>query len=253
MFKTVIDKTTANLAREWDALAPVRYRQIESGEDLTFKHVLVPNMLVLAEEAAPINVLDAGCGVGIFTNHLAKKFPKVTGIDPSATSIKIARSHFENSAMFVNLTLEEFAFHCDSKFELVAANMVLMDVLNLDTFLAAAQYLLQPGGRLIFSITHPWFWPAYYGYENEPWFRYERETIIEAPFRISAQPFCGLASTHVHRPLEAYVSALRNAGFRLDQLREPKPASEIEKLYSERWKYPRYLLGSCIRSDIDTH
>lgn len=100
---------------------------------------------------------------------------------------------------------------------------------------------------MIFSISHPCFWPFYYGYAQEPWYRYDQEIIIESPFRITAEPDCNLASTHLHRPLEAYVRALVGENLSIEALHEPMPAPEIEALYSTPWAFPRYLFGICRR------
>jgi hypothetical protein len=128
--------------------------------------------------------------------------------------------------------------------------MVLMDVPDLDTFLTAAYHIVRPGGMFVFSVTHPWFWPRYYGYESEAWFNYNAEIFIESPFRISMQPDCGLVSTHVHRSLEAYVRALLSARFSIEMLREPMPSTEVAALYPMPWFYPRYLVGSARRSGV---
>lgn len=60
--------------------------------------------------------------------------------------------------------------------------MVLMDVLNLDSFLEGVARRLRKGGAFIFTMTHPCFWPEYYGYRNESWFRYNDDAIVESPF-----------------------------------------------------------------------
>ena len=112
--------------------------------------------------------------------------------------------------------------------------MVLMDVLWLDSFFRGLQARSYNGGALVFSITHPCFWPEHYGYASADWFRYERETIIESPFRISADRVGSLPSTHLHRPLSAYISALRRAGFILEMLEEPMPPLDVDAAYRAR-------------------
>jgi hypothetical protein len=62
MFRKVAQKSIAAIVAEWDALAPIRYQQIVSGEDLTFKHVLAPAILDLASGERANAVIDAGCG-----------------------------------------------------------------------------------------------------------------------------------------------------------------------------------------------
>jgi SAM-dependent methyltransferase len=247
MFRKVEKKSIAAITSEWDALAHIRLRQISSGTDLTFKHVLAPNIMRFASQEAAETIVDAGCGVGVLTSLLAKLGSTVIGIDPSAVSIAIARSHFGEMAEFSENTLEAYAQHNDAEADLVIANMVLMNVLDLRGFIGAARRVLRPGGAFIFSMSHPCFWPIYYGYAQEPWYRYDREIIIESPFRITAEPDCVLASTHLHRPLETYIRAFVGEGLFIEVLREPMPPPEIEALYSAPWEFPRYLFGICRR------
>jgi SAM-dependent methyltransferase len=169
----------------------------------------------------------------------------VVGVDASAESIKLAHSTFGTRVKFIHQTAEGHAKRNVAAYDLAIANMVLMDVLDLELFLSALHRMLRPDGVLIFSITHPCFWPQYYGYDREQWYRYDRELIIEAPFRITNAPDCPFLSTHIHRPLQSYMTALRRAGFGVDELCEPMPPQEIEVLYQSPWTSPRYLIGSC--------
>jgi SAM-dependent methyltransferase len=245
MFRELPKKSDAAIVAEWNALAPVRFDQITSGEDITFRHVLAPEIIRLVSLQGVSTILDAGCGVGVLSHMLAERGHRVTGIDPSERSIAIATSHFSDSVLFRALSIEAYADSRPSPADLIIANMVLMDVVNLASFLSAARSLLRSGGALIFSITHPCFWPAYYGYADEPWFCYKREIIIESPFRISAQQDCTLTSTHVHRPVEKYLQEFASSGMQLETLLEPIPDAGVQKMYSTAWKSPRYMVGLC--------
>ena len=245
MFRNVDAKTAAMTTSEWDALAPIRLQQITSGQDITYQHILVPSILDLVSGQAAVTAVDAGCGVGFLTDLLAEHAGGVIGVDPSAESIAIAREHFGKRVNFIQETLESFSEKNARSTDVVVANMVLMSVLDLNSFLTAAHRVLRPGGTLVFSMVHPCFWPSYYGYVHESWFRYDQELIVESPFKITAQPDCSLISTHVHRPLHAYVNAFRRALFSIEVLVEPMPSVEVDALYPEPWGYPRYLIGLC--------
>lgn len=247
MFRRIEKKSAAAIAAEWDALAPIRFKQMISGEDLTFNHVLAPAILGLASGERVKTVIDAGCGVGVLANLLAKQGNKVIGVDPSPESIAIARKHFGQSVNFFLGTLETYVANHREKVDLVVANMVLMDVQDLDVFIASARDILHPGGALVFSTTHPWFWPVYYGYANEPWFKYDQVTVFESPFRISAHPDLGLNSTQVHRPLTNYIKALTGAKFIIEAIYEPMPTPDVDAQYPKPWQFPRYLMGICRR------
>jgi 2-polyprenyl-3-methyl-5-hydroxy-6-metoxy-1,4-benzoquinol methylase len=248
MIRPVIRKEQSDISKEWDALAIMRRDQIIGGKDTSYTHFIVPNMISLLETVQAESILDAGCGVGILTAKLSEKAASVVGIDPSAKSIEIARNDESCRAKFSIFTLEEFALHSDRRFDAVVANMVLMDVLNLNAFLQAAHSVLNVGGRILFSMTHPCFWPEYRGYSNKHWFQYEKEILIEAPFVITEVQTNELSSTHFHRPLGVYLQTLIDVGFSIEKIIEPMPDLFVEKLYPEPWKKPRYIFGTAVKA-----
>jgi SAM-dependent methyltransferase len=236
-------KSHSELAREWDQLAEERHRQVSSGDDLSFEHVVVPTTWRLFEGADRAVVLDIGSGTGDFTARLAQVAGKVIAVEPSRVSMAVARRVCESieNVQFVESTLEEAATRLDGgRATAAVAVMTLMIAPNLRGFAKALARLLQPRALFVATITHPCFWPKYWGYEAEPWFRYEVETFIEAPFVISRRR-TDIWTTHVHRPLEQYVHIFAEEGFRLDELAEPMPSAEVHCLYPEPWLFPRFL------------
>lgn len=250
MFQRLNKKSSATISKEWDALASLRLQQIESGADVTYRNIILPNMLRLVNSERPLRILDAGCGVGFFCQVLTESSHIVTGIDPSGKSISLARSFSPNTLEFCVSTLEDYARRSSRTFDVVVANMVLMDVLHLTAFVSCARKMLHANGRFIFSITHPFFWPQYYGYAKENWFSYGKEIIIESPFRITAQQTCLLNSTHIHRPLQAYFHAFAQAGFLVKELLEPMPPPQVAAKYPAPWAGPRYLFGVCVPKSV---
>jgi len=236
-------KSFAEIVAEWDALAPIRLNHITDGTDVTYRRFIIPQMASLLGNVKHRNVLDAGCGVGFFANHISSRNCTVIAIDPSSTSIKVAREAFSKSIEFQVSSLEDFAENNSANFDAIVANMVLMDVLDLDSFLSAAKKVLAPGGTMIFSVTHPWFWPEYSGYANLDWFNYHQEIVIEAPFSITRAIESSFPSTHIHRPLNSYFAAFARAEMNVVTMMEPMPSSEVQSLYPVDWQYPRYLFG----------
>lgn len=237
------------LVREWDRLAETRHRQITSGIDTSYGLVSSTAMSLLPT-AQGAEWLDVGCGTGDLTARIVTALGvDVLGIDPSPKSIEIAKREYAriDGTAFEECFVEDFACreNAQGAYEVVVANMVLMDVVDLSSVVQSIASVLSPDGCLVFSITHPWFWPRYWGYEEEEWFEYKEEVFVKARFQVSKEstPFF---STHVHRPLESYVQELHRQGLLLDQLLEP--ATHVaSKGTMDQGQYPRYLVGRAMR------
>jgi 2-polyprenyl-3-methyl-5-hydroxy-6-metoxy-1,4-benzoquinol methylase len=219
-FDRVDPPNASQLAAEWDALGPIRATQIANRSDISYWTTTRPFVLgALIAHSAGLRVLDAGTGTGELASEMSRRGYEVTGIDPSKESVALA-SENEGDVTYVVSTLEAFADEKqDGVYDVVTANMVLMDVHDLGTFYGAAAQVLNAGGVLIATITHPFFWPAYWGYDKENWFSYLKETFVRGSFRTSSQE-TALVSTHVHRPIDLYMSAALGAGLNLLELRE---------------------------------
>ena len=241
--RRIESKSPSVIAAEWDRIALARHKQIVSGNDLSFNHVLMPTVVDFLQGCDLNRVIDLGCGTGELTGELARVSGEVSGVDLSPLSIEIAEETCcgTSNITFHATTVEGFAKRWTGQlFTTAVANMTLMTCLDLDSFVKAAAKLVAPKGHLISTITHPWFWPNYWGYDNADWFNYHREVVIEAPFRISAE-ITEHVTTHVHRPLSVYLNSLTRQGFLVDRILEPYPNEDIQALYPERWKFPRFL------------
>jgi SAM-dependent methyltransferase len=211
-------RSIAAIAAEWDQLAGIRARQIASGSDHSARSVLRPAVLRLLGRTT--SVVDVGCGTGWLTAVLTRHAREVVGVDVSSESIRLARRDVRKSKVkFVNMPIEKFAKSHPHFFTAAVANMTLGTVGKLSLVLAAVNQCLNKGGVFIVTIPHPCFWPLYWGYAEAPWFNYNKEIAIRAPFRIASEgtPF---ETTHVHRPLSQYIYALKKTGFDLELLEE---------------------------------
>lgn len=236
-------KTPSQLTIEWDRLAHERHRQIASGKDISFDHVLAPLALSLLEGADTTRLLDIGSGTGDLTCRFAHNAVKVIGVEPSHVSVAVARLSCEglDNVQFIQQSLESAETTLVSIAPTAAvAAMTLMTAPELPGFARALSSILGTGATFVATIPHPCFWPTYWQYDDEPWFEYSKEIYITAPFVISQWP-TDLATTHIHRPLEIYIREFRTAGFVLDSLVEPMPPPEIQSLYPQPWRFPRFV------------
>lgn len=116
----------------------------------------------------PIRVLDVGCGTGLLCNDYAASGHRVTGVDPSATMLDVARRKPHGEAIdWIEATAQGFT--TDERFDLAIMTGHAFQVLKTDDAVSAAfaniHRHLAPGGRFAFESRNPDIdWPARWDY-----------------------------------------------------------------------------------------
>lgn len=244
--KDIIDEKT--IEYEWDTIAEYREHIISEGKDISLLDVTEPFILKNLSDYQSQSILDCGCGTGHLSALIARKFEKnLDAIDISGKSINIAKRNF-GEIKGLNFYKRSIIEHINSQkiYDCCIANMVLMDTIDLKDNLKAIYNMTRNTGAFIFTITHPCFWPIYWNYFNESWFDYNKEIYIKAPFKISGKIMT--ESTHIHRPLNMYLSYIQDAGFDIIKIEELFPTSshlDIDYFYD----YPRFLGVVCKKTN----
>lgn len=251
-FSHIKNISSLELASEWDNLADERHRQISAGLDITFTHVMVPLVESLLAHDTHATLIDIGSGTGELTSCLARRFKEIICVEPSARSLEVAKSilsKFTNIS-FVHSDFEdcvEELFNASYEKKVFLAAMMLSADPHLDKFASKLSKVSKSGDEFVATIPHPCFWPRYWGYEKESWFSYKEEVMIKSPFKISLSG-SEFKTTHIHRPLEKYISIFSKYGFQLLNISEPMPKNEIQSLYPNSWDFPRFLAFKWVRS-----
>ncbi len=95
-------------------------------------------------------VLDIGCGAGFLSNDLAKAGHRVTGIDLSASSLRLAETmDATQSARYIRADAEQLPFE-DESFDVVTAMDLLEHVDRPERVIAEASRVLKKGGLFFF-------------------------------------------------------------------------------------------------------
>ena len=100
-----------------------------------------------------LSLCEIGCGGGLLTEPMRRLGAEVTGVDPSARNIGIARSHAETSGLkitYLQCAAEDMVERRES-FDIVLAMEVVEHVANVDAFIASCAQLVNPGGMIFFS------------------------------------------------------------------------------------------------------
>jgi 2-polyprenyl-3-methyl-5-hydroxy-6-metoxy-1,4-benzoquinol methylase len=242
----------SDLAR-WDDAAPGWDKTIAQKE--TFRTILIEDALNrLLPDVNGLDVLDAGCGNGYFSNWLSTKGAKVSGIDGSKKLVEIARLNYPNLQFEIHDLLKPLNIK-DSNFDMILGNMLLMHMEDISVFLKEAKRLLRPNGKLIVSVLHPCF--------NEPTSKLFKtlwqKLTLALPVAIATNYYNQNLGrfeshfktnlTHYHRTLEEYSQQLNQAGFAITRMIEPHKLpqeflSKNPKLeYAQR--LPRFIFFEC--------
>jgi SAM-dependent methyltransferase len=131
--------------------------------------LLIPDETVRRYDAAAVQghrVLDLACGDGVTTVLLALRGAVVTGIDPSAEAIGVARSRAVANGVADRATFEVASINAGldtmalGSFDLIYGPMVLHRIhADLDAMLPAVVRLARPGAILVFvEPVSVWSW-----------------------------------------------------------------------------------------------
>lgn len=120
-------------------------------------HDINPLRLEWIDERAELGgkqVLDVGCGGGILAEAMAARGARVTGIDLSEKSLRVAELHrLESGAgvAYERAMAEEFAARHAGEFHVVTCMELLEHVPDPASVVAACARLVRPGGQVFFS------------------------------------------------------------------------------------------------------
>lgn len=239
-----VDISSADFVKEqWNSIASQRDIQLRSGRDISFTHVLTPAIIRMMAGEDMSYVLDAGCGSGVMAEIISGYAKRITAIDIAEKNIELAiasKARKENIE-YLSESIEQHAQKAGEAYSLIYANMVLQDVMCLDSIADSLAKISRSGTAFIATVTHPWFWPFYWDYHEKEWFKYDEEFAVVAPYKISGDEGPIGTTTHFHRPLHRYVSALENSGFSIVSIEEPMPDEEAASEYKVPWRFPRFL------------
>lgn len=231
--------TEAELAAalQWDSNADAWARNLAGQLDVINESFGIPSFLAFLGDLHGRKLLDAGCGEGRSSRHLARLGAQVTGVDISPLMIEHARRHEAASPLGIDYRVAPCAdlhHFADRSFDLVTSVMAMMDSPDLAGSLREFSRVLKPGGELAIMVRHPCFFtPGYTLLPNRSglavagYFRgkpYLERWRFPAAGPATAEPFA--VTRHPHT-LADYLNNLLENGFALSGVSEPRPSEEV--------------------------
>ena len=108
-------------------------------------------------------VLDVACGAGRFARRMAATGARVVAFDHSERFIRRARQRTTEHADRIDYVVvnaedtEAMLALGRERFDAAVCTMALMDMASIEPLISTLPELLKPGGRFVFSVTHPAF------------------------------------------------------------------------------------------------
>jgi 2-polyprenyl-3-methyl-5-hydroxy-6-metoxy-1,4-benzoquinol methylase len=228
----------------WDNLAEWWDDKIGDG-NATQDYLVEPTQERLLGLKPGEQVLDVACGAGRFTRRMASSGARIVAFDHSNRFIERARRRTTQHADRIEYRVLN-ATHSGAllalgrrSFDAAVCTMALMDMAEITPLFAALRELLKPGGRFVWSVTHPVFnsGDARLTARQE-----ESGTALINTFAVSvsgylnARHYRGIGvpgqpevQDYFHRPLSMLLNAAFENGFVLDRLEEPAFPPDLPK------------------------
>ncbi|MCP2623788.1 class I SAM-dependent methyltransferase [Mycolicibacterium smegmatis] len=173
-----------------------------------------PACLALIGDVAGRTILDAACGPGLYAEELAKRGASLIGFDQSPRMVELARARVPSGDFRVHDLAGPLDWLPSQSVDAVLLALALEYVDDRTAMLREFHRVLRPDGALVLSRMHP----------TGDWLRhggnYFETRVVEETWSRGWNVRYWLA------PLERTCSELRDAGFLIEELREPRPTEE---------------------------
>jgi ubiquinone/menaquinone biosynthesis C-methylase UbiE len=208
--------------------------------DLWHRALIDPVLLRLVGDPQGKDILDLGCGNGYLSRRLSKLGGRLTALDSSEFMIANAKKHDPDNSLGINYIVSDAAKLDQIKsgsFDIVFANMSLMDIERAEAAISEVGRVLRTGGRFVASISHPcfdngsnsaWVSERNFSFGTRTYRRirqYRVPNVEKYPWKLKSGEI--MYSIGYHRPLNWYARVLASSHLAITALEEPGPQSEF--------------------------
>lgn len=212
----------------WDAYDRMGLSFHQHAADSAYNaHYDRPAVLAALGPVTGRQVLDAGCGPGLYLRELLDRGAEVTAFDASPVMVGLARRWASNRVRIDRAVLGEPLPYPDRAFHLIVCALAIHYARDRAAAFTEFWRVLRPGGAVVVSTQHPVMdWLR----KGGSYFQTSLETDIwHTP--------AGDQPVHFWRePLSALCTAATDAGFLIQKLIEPFPAETMRERYPEDYE-----------------
>ncbi len=198
----------------------------ESGSEY-HREVVLPGVVRLLSPAAGMRVIDLACGQGVLCRLLRERGAETTGVDMAEPLIQAARERGPADIRYHLGDARELSFLPAGQFDAAACVLAIQNIHPVQPVFESAARLLKPSGRLVIVMMHPCFRgpkQTAWGWDEKAKVQYRRVDRYLLPRKSPIVTHPGKSAEQYtwtfHKPIEAYVKAMRNAGLLIDAIEE---------------------------------
>lgn len=202
-----------------------------------------PAMLGVMPDVAGLQMLDAGCGNGWYTEQLLDRGAAVDAIDGSAAMVEHARARLSRRSTEGAGKLRSIR-HADlmeplqfdsHRFDGIISPLVLHYIADWRPTLSEFRRVLKDNGWLLFSTHHP----------ATEMVRFAPDDYFKVEHKVDRWDWLGDVEFY-RRPLTEISSSLADAGFVIEKLIEPVPTEAFRRAkpesYEQLMRQPEFLI-----------
>jgi ubiquinone/menaquinone biosynthesis C-methylase UbiE len=218
---------TREMRTDWGDVADW-YDQLvgESGSEYHRKVVLPGVMRLLALQPGE-RFIDIACGQGVLCRIIQQRGAEVTGVDAAAELIRAAQQRGPDSIHYHIGDARKLDFLPPHHFAAAACVLAIQNIHPIQPVFEGITRLLSPGGRFVIVMMHPCFRGSKetsWGWDDQQKVQYRRVDRYLLPRKSPIVTHPGKAPGQYtwtfHKPIEAYVKALRSASLLIDAIEE---------------------------------
>ncbi len=205
-----------------------------------------PVFLSLLPPLQKRTVLDLGCGDASICEHLIKAgINSYRGIDDSEGMVSLAQEKYQHSNIsMIRGDIQDTLHYPPNSYDLVISRLAFHYIKSLGELFRLIYQSLVPEGHLVFSAEHPITTSHQLSPEEA---KNRRGWQLDHYFKEGERTYHWLGGpvTKYHHTLEKYFLSLTQAGFQVEQLREPSlsgQAGHDSNLVERYSQAPIYLV-----------
>lgn len=205
-------------------------------------HLERPTLLSMIPELKGLQVLDLGCGPGLYIEHFLDQGAQVTGIDRSSEMIARVSERFRDAVTCYTQDLSDgLPEEHDKTYDLVISPLTLHYIEDWTLILADIRRVLKNDGCFVFSTHHPLL-----DFEPSPSSNYFKRELIVEQWDTIGQP---VEVQFYRRPLSELFMRLSKAGLYVADLQEGKPSARMKSIDSVTFEHlsrnPKFIFFKC--------